>query len=66
MSQYTSIPAVRHDPLLGRRVTREEYERVVDAALDLGFEELYTQQVGDWALNPDLARERPSTWDESR
>ena len=63
MSQYTPIPAVQRHPLLGRRVTREEYERVVNAALDLGFEELYTQQVDDRALNPDFAREKPFAWD---
>jgi putative pyruvate formate lyase activating enzyme len=63
MSQYTPIPAVQRHPLLGRRVTREEYERVVNAALDLGFEELYTQAVDDRALNPDFAREKPFAWE---
>jgi putative pyruvate formate lyase activating enzyme len=62
MSQYTPIAAVRRHPLLGRRVTREEYERVVNAALDLGFEELYIQEVDDHALNPDFAREKPFDW----
>jgi putative pyruvate formate lyase activating enzyme len=62
MSQYTPIPAVRRHPLLGRRVTRDEYERVVNAALDLGFEELYTQEVDDRALNPDFDREEPFAW----
>lgn len=63
MSQYTPIPDMRRHPLLGRRVTREEYERVVNAALDLGFEELYTQEVDDRALNPDFAREKPFAWE---
>lgn len=63
MSQYTPIPAVQGDPLLGRRVTKEEYEQVVDAALDLGFEELYTQEVDDRALNPDFEREEPFAWE---
>jgi putative pyruvate formate lyase activating enzyme len=65
MSQYTPILAVRNHPLLGRRVTREEYERVVNAALDFGFEELYTQEVDDRALNPDFAREKPFVWEEN-
>jgi putative pyruvate formate lyase activating enzyme len=65
MSQYTPIPAVQRHPLLGRRVTRQEYERVVNAALDLGFEELYTQEVDDRALNPDFAREKPFAWEET-
>ena len=66
MSQYTPIPAVAHRPLLGRRVTRQEYEQVVNAALDLGFEELYTQEVSDRALNPDFAREEPFAWEGGR
>ena len=65
MSQYTPVPAVRRHPLLGRRVTRDEYERVVNAALDLGFEELYTQEVDDRALNPDFDREEPFAWEEA-
>jgi putative pyruvate formate lyase activating enzyme len=63
MSQYTPIPDVRRHPLLGRRVTREEYERVVNAALELGFGELYTQEVDERALNPDFAREKPFAWE---
>ncbi len=63
MSQYTPIPAMAGHPLLGRRVTKGEYEQVVNAALDLGFEELYTQEVDDRALNPDFAREQPFDWE---
>jgi putative pyruvate formate lyase activating enzyme len=64
MAQYTPIPAVTNHPLLGRRLTRREYERVVEAALDLGFEELYTQEVDDRALAPDFHRESPFVWEE--
>jgi len=63
MAQYTPIPAVRADPLLGRRVTRREYEQVVNDALALGFEELYTQEVDDRALAPDFEREKPFAWE---
>lgn len=63
MAQYTPIPAVQADPLLGRRVTKREYERVVNAACDLGFEELYTQEVDDRALAPDFTRESPFDWE---
>jgi putative pyruvate formate lyase activating enzyme len=65
MSQYTPIPAVRHHPLFSRRVTREEYERVVNTALDLGFKELYTQEVSDRALSPDFARQKPFDWEKT-
>lgn len=38
MNQYTPMPQVKDDPLLGRKVTRREYDRVVDYALELGVE----------------------------
>lgn len=63
MAQYTPTPAVRSHPLLGRRVTRREYERVVNAALDLGFEEIYTQEVDGRDLAPDFAKETPFDWE---
>jgi len=63
MAQYTPTPAVRSHPLLGRRVTRREYERVVNAALDLGFEEIYTQEVDGRDLSPDFAKETPFDWE---
>jgi putative pyruvate formate lyase activating enzyme len=63
MSQYTPIPAVRRHPLLGRRVTRREYETVVDHAQALGFENLFIQAVDDRHLSPDFGREQPFSWD---
>lgn len=54
---------IRTHPLLGRRISRQEYERVVNAAVDLGFEELYTQEVDDRELSPDFEKERPFDWD---
>ncbi len=63
MAQYTPVAAVQDHPLLGRRVSRAEYERVVNAALDMGFEEVITQEVDDRELTPDFARERPFAWD---
>jgi putative pyruvate formate lyase activating enzyme len=64
MAQYTPIAAVSEHPLLGRRVSRAEYERVVNAALDLGFEELNIQEVDDRDLAPDFGRRRPFAWDD--
>ncbi|MBP8694833.1 MAG: radical SAM protein [Syntrophobacterales bacterium] len=63
MAQYTPTPAVADDPLMGRRVTREEYEAVVDHALDLGFENLFIQEVDDKNLVPDFDREEPFVWE---
>jgi len=63
MAQYTPTPAVADDPLLSRRVTREEYEAVVDHALDLGFENLFIQEVDEKNLVPDFDREEPFVWE---
>jgi len=63
MSQYTPVPAVATHPVLGRRVTKEEYETVVDTALDMGFENLFVQDVSDGSLVPDFDRDHPFTWD---
>lgn len=48
MNQYTP-PAVMDDyPEIGRRVTRREYDRVVDYAIELGVENAFVQE-GDTA-----------------
>jgi putative pyruvate formate lyase activating enzyme len=62
MSQYTPTPAVSRHPVLGRRVTRAEYESVVNRALDLGFENIFTQEVDERALTPDFERDEPFQW----
>jgi len=62
MSQYTPMPFSEGHPCLGRRVTEEEYADIVEQALDMGFEEIYTQEVDDRALNPDFAQEQPFRW----
>ncbi len=38
MNQYTPMEQVKDDPLLARKVTKREYERVVDYAMELGVE----------------------------
>jgi len=63
MSQYTPTPAVSGDPHFSRRVAREEYETVVDLALDLEFENLFIQEVDEHNLSPDFNREAPFNWD---
>jgi putative pyruvate formate lyase activating enzyme len=61
MAQYTPIPAVASHPLLGRRVTHKEYEKVINHALDLGFENIFSQQVSDYHLSPDFDKDEPFT-----
>ena len=49
MSQYTPMPQMKGNPLLGRKVTKREYDKVVDYALELGVERGYIQE-GEAAL----------------
>ena len=44
MSQYTPMNTVEKDPLLGRRVTKREYDRLVDYALSLGVANAFIQE----------------------
>ena len=45
MSQYTPMPgAVECAPELGRRITKREYDEVVDYALELGMQNAYIQE----------------------
>lgn len=43
MRQYTPMGKIQNFPELNRRVTAREYNRVLDYALSLGFENIYTQ-----------------------
>jgi putative pyruvate formate lyase activating enzyme len=47
MNQYTPMPGIeKRFPELGRRVTRREYDKVVDFAIDIGIENAYIQEGG--------------------
>ncbi|OGP91610.1 MAG: hypothetical protein A2031_08790 [Deltaproteobacteria bacterium RBG_19FT_COMBO_43_11] len=59
MSQYTPVAKVRHHPLLGRRISKDEYKQVLDFALKLGFKNLFIQEVNDYRLTPDFDRKNP-------
>lgn len=43
MNQYTPMPNVEERPPLNRKVTKREYARVLDFAVDLGIEQGYFQ-----------------------
>ena len=59
MSQYTPTARVHNHPALGRRLTAQEYNQILDFALDLGFENLFIQKVSENHLTPDFDRENP-------
>ena len=44
LSQYTPLPHLKSDPLLGRKVTKREYGQLVNHALSLGIKEAYIQE----------------------
>jgi len=59
MSQYSPIPNVQTHPQLGRRITRREYDEILNFALKLDFENLFVQEVSDDHLTPDFDRDHP-------
>ena len=44
MNQYTPLPQVERIPELNRKVTEEEYEELVDFAIDIGVENGFIQE----------------------
>lgn len=62
LSQYTPTPPVAVHPDLGRRLSRDEYDLVVELALDLGFETLFLQDVDERQMTPDFRLEAPFQW----
>ena len=63
MSQYTPVRTVASHPTLGRRVTKGEYEIVINKALDMGFDNIFVQGVSDRHLTPDFDRDKPFRWE---
>ena len=48
MSQYTPLPHISHIPELNRKITAEEYERIINYCIRLGVEDAFIQE-GDTA-----------------
>ena len=44
MNQYTPMPGMEDDPLLGRKVTKREYTKLVDHALEKGLRNGFIQE----------------------
>lgn len=59
MSQYSPTPKVHSHPQMGRRITRREYDEVLNFALKLDFENLFVQEVNDCTLTPDFDCDHP-------
>ena len=48
MNQYTPMPDMKDDPLMSRKVTKREYEKLIDHALAIGIQNGFLQE-GDTA-----------------
>jgi putative pyruvate formate lyase activating enzyme len=60
LAQYRPTPNVARDPLLGRRVTQEEYEAVIEEMERLGFHNGWTQELDSAEnYNPDFRERHP-------
>lgn len=60
MAQYYPTAAVQHHPLLGRTLTRREYDRAVAALVDYGFENGWIQERSSAVCyRPDFAQMDP-------
>ena len=56
MNQYTPMPQVAGHPLLSRKVTDDEYNEVLDYAIDSGIENAFMQEgdVAEESFIPDF------------
>ena len=59
MNQYTPLPHVAHIPELNRKVTEEEYERILNYCIRLGVENAFIQEgdVADSSFIPPFSYE---------
>lgn len=63
MSQYAPLHRVRECAELNRRITEDEYENVVDRAWDLGFENVFVQEMEAWETGiPNFELDKPFDW----
>ena len=64
MSQYAPQYKASDYPSLDRRITQDEYDRVIDFAWDLGLENAYIQELESQDSGiPDFCSDRPFSWD---
>jgi putative pyruvate formate lyase activating enzyme len=62
MSQYSPQYKARHYPQINRPLTQDEYDEIIDYALDLGLEHALIQELESQAhYLPDFDQERPFT-----
>lgn len=63
MAQYSPMFQARHFDKLNRRISRDEYESVVDKCWELGFENVFIQDFQSQDLGiPDFTEDEPFRW----
>lgn len=65
MSQYVPMYKATAFGELNRKIIQEEYDRALDLAWDMGFENVFIQDMQSTELGtPDFTKEDPFDWDE--
>ncbi|MEW6138209.1 MAG: radical SAM protein [Thermodesulfobacteriota bacterium] len=64
MAQYAPLHKAHEFPPLHRRITSDEYDRAVDLAWEMGFENAFVQDLESPDLGvPDFSRQDPFVWE---
>jgi putative pyruvate formate lyase activating enzyme len=64
MAQYAPLHRSGEFPLLNRTISSEEYDRAVDTAWDLGFENAFVQEMNSREICiPDFRLSEPFRWE---
>jgi putative pyruvate formate lyase activating enzyme len=64
MSQYSPQHKASHYPEINRTLTKNEYDQIIDYALDLGLENAFVQELESQEhCLPDFAQESPFKFD---
>lgn len=64
MAQYAPLHRADEFPPLDRTITSDEYDRAVDLAWEMGFENAFVQDLASPDLGlPDFSREAPFVWE---
>ena len=59
MNQYVPVYQAEKYPEINRKLTKEEFQKVFDYYLHLGFHQGWVQEGGDDSLLPDFRKKKP-------